>query len=217
MSTPKQDEDREYHEWCVDGLLGNLPTRMSKEERVKARRFASRQRKEQELRQAELARLEKTLKPGEQPTEEQLGKLGLVSANRLRDLLGVPPSPVMEFIAKRLDGSPSDDDTHTTLCRAIADLLRSDVPLDRLTRALVADAIDHLLLSEVRRKRLARRSKLQAEITTIKGLKRHLMTEGLTPSQADDAVVASLGKALRISTVDALNKKIYRAKREGIS
>jgi hypothetical protein len=215
IGTPKRDEDDEYLDWCIDGLLGNLPARMPKGERAKAHRFALRQRKEHELRQAKITRLEKSLKPGEKPTEEQLKALGLVSENKLREMMGVPQSPLDGFIRARLNDDPSGD-TDATLARALADLVRSDAPLDgdRPTRTLIADVIDGLLLSPGRRRQLARRSKLRAKITVIKELKHYLRTEGLTAEEANDAVV----KSLDLGSVANMEKMIYRARRDyGIS
>lgn len=178
---------------------------MSKQEREEVRRQWRLHEKERKWREAEIAKLEKR---GGEISGAELDDLGLWAPRR---------SPAMEFITRRLKGV-SLGDFDNAVHQAFGDLIASDIPLDRHMRALIASEWRRCHLPDQQRKLHDSRSKLQAEITTIKELKRHLVEDrGIPPGKADGMVVDDLGEALGISTVDSLNKKIARAKRQGIS
>jgi hypothetical protein len=201
VSARKPEGDwEEYERWCVDRLLG-VPVRTSKEERAKARRFSLRQQKEREALEAAIAELEKS---GVEVTEEVLEDFGL----------WVPPvPPAWQFIQERLKGVPPEG-CDSAFRQALADLHARGIPQDKFTRGFITAELHRNALPEKQQNQYDRDAKLRAEITTIKAVKRHLVEgKGLTPSEADDAIVKSLG----LRSVGALDKMLYRARRRGIS
>jgi hypothetical protein len=194
MSAPERDEDREYREWCVDGLLGApVSARLSKQERDKFRRFAVRQQSERALIEAEIAKLEKS---GEEINEAQLEDLGLYVS---------PLSPAMQFIVDRLKGvTPREFDTKAKL--AMVALVKSKVPLDPQTRRLIAGDLYGLYFPNPARDR---RAKQQNENAVIENMRRELLSRGMTAAEVEREIV----KALGIKSVAALRKRMQRRNR----
>jgi hypothetical protein len=107
-------------------------------------------------------------------------------------------SPAMQFIANRLDQSKSahfDDDAK----RALVDLVKSDIPLDRPMRQQIAGELQRLYFPNARE----RRERKQAKNQYIEQLKSHLIQDrGMTATEAEGAIVEHLGKVLGIKSVD---------------
>ena len=136
----------------------------------------------------------------------KLEKQGL-SAEQISDELGLwfpQYPPAMQFIFDRLKGV-KDANVYDEMHRAMVDLLRSDIPLDRKSRQWIADLFWRLAFpnpaSEARQKR-----RLRAEMAD--DLKRICEECGMTALEAEQAVAKDLG----FKTVDALRKHMQRAK-----
>jgi hypothetical protein len=177
-----------------------MSARMSKQERLAAQCRWLREQKHRKRLEAEIAKLEKQ---GE-VSDKQLEELGLWAA---------PLSPAKEFIAMRLMEASPDADYPSTVHRALADLVDSDIPLDRRIRARIAGELRRLYLPDQQRKQSDRSDRRQAEIALMKEMKRLFESRGMAPGEAKDAAAEALG----ISDAGTWDKKIYRAKRKGIS
>ena len=177
--------------------------RLSKAERKEAKRWAQAKQQDRKWREAEIAKLEKS---GEEITDAQLEELGLYR---------IPGPPDQEFLNERLRGARPEDFLRKAL-QALADLVASDVPLGPLTRQFAASELRRLSLPDSQRNRCDRDAKLAAGVKAADGLKHVLLADGMTPGEADAAVVDCLGKALGISNVESLNKKRQRARRRKV-
>jgi hypothetical protein len=179
-----------------------MSTRMSKEEREKAKRRAKLNDARRFRTEAEIARL----------TES--GQLTTMSIEEIEDYLNIvflklPPD--QEFLLQRLEGAGlTDFDDKFRL--ALVDLVASDLPLSAITRQLVANELRYLYLPEPQRSRAKKNGELRAQLDTANALKHHLMKErGMTATDADTAIEEAWG----VST-DTLNTKRKRARRRGI-
>jgi hypothetical protein len=124
-------------------------------------------------------------------------------------------SPALEFIAKRLEknvrelwlapleGSLWADRNKSA--QLLIDLIFSDIPLDSGARLLIADQLRRLCFPDPVQDRYV---KQQREALKFKTARRHLRSQGLTAEQADSVIAEGHNV-----TVDAVRKKIYRARR----
>jgi hypothetical protein len=139
-----------------------------------------------------------------------------VSHAQLEDLglMVAPTSPATDFIRQRLQGvSPDDPQIDSKSYHAIIDLVASDVPLDPRTRSLLAGDLRSLYFPDAERDRSVKR---RAEIAMIESLKHLLLRRGMLTKEAEHAIIQTIGKALGITSVATLRKRIQRACRTKI-
>jgi hypothetical protein len=157
-------------------------------------------------RRKEAARLQDEHRQWMEAQIDALEKQGL-SAEEIGDELGLvfmKYSPVMEFLRDRLNRTSEanfDDEMH----RAIVDLLRSDIALDRGSRELIASLLWRLAFPNTEAQR---KTKRRAEMQFAEVLKRHYRERGMSGLEAEQQVVESLG----LDSVAALRKRRHRAK-----
>jgi hypothetical protein len=167
--------------------------RMSKQERVEARRRSLQEQEHRNYIEAQLAELEK--QPGGAGGAE-LEKLGLTVA---------PISPATAFIMERLKGVSLEDPLFDSKYKqAIVDLVASDVPLHPRTRALLAGDLYRLYFPNSARDRRAKR---QLESAMIEDQKQYLLSTGMTAAEA----VQMIAKERGIKPA-ALHKRVNRTK-----
>jgi hypothetical protein len=199
----QEQEDREYMDWCLDGSLGDQPARrLSKQEQAKARRFSPRG-------QEERAQLESAIATviGPFATREEELAAEELAQTRLKDLglFTLSESPAMQFIHRRLHGvTPDEFEAAGKL--AMVDLIKSEVPLDRRVRQLIAGELYSLYFPNSARDH---RTKQQNEIAMIESMKRHLLHEGKTAAEADKRIAGVLG-----ISVEALQKRMQPGRRK---
>jgi hypothetical protein len=164
--------------------------RMSKQERVEARRQFQEEREHRKRLEAQIAELEK-LRVDVQPEET----LGLTVA---------PMSPALDFIRRRLNKVPPDDpQSDAKWQQAVIDLVASNIPLDPRTRSLLAGELSRLYFPNAERDRRARR---RIESAAIEDLKRELLRRGMTAAEVEREVAQTFG-----ISVPALRKRTQRA------
>jgi hypothetical protein len=175
-----------------------MSARMSKQERVEARRRFLQEQEERKHLEAHIAKLEELGELEKQPGD------GGVSLEAL-GLVELPLSPATEFIRKRLNEVPHDDPQFDDKWKlAIIDLVASDIPLDRHTRSLLAGELRRLYFPNAARDKRAER---QMEIANIELYKQHLRSCGMTVAEAEREIAASFG----FKSVAALRKRLQRA------
>ena len=169
---------------------------MPKREREEARRRWLQEQKHRKRVKTELIRLK-----NQQISAEQIEKLAIP----------LPPSPLAEFFEGFVD--LPDVDVGAVYRRELVDLVASDAPLNRETRAAIESELRRFHLPDKQRKQYDRAAKLRVEIRVMRWLKRHYeQYRGMAPGKAKEAAAATLRM-----TVDAWDKKLGRARREGIS
>jgi hypothetical protein len=136
----------------------------------------------------------------------ELEKQGL-SAEQIRDAFGLwfpEYPPAMQLLFDRLK-DVEDAKVYDAVHRAVVDLLRSDMPLDRQSRQWIADLFFRLTFPN--QKDDARRQREQ-KAAVADALKRFYQDRGMTALEAEEQVVEDLS----LKSVDALRKKKQRAK-----
>lgn len=182
-----------------------MSRRRSKRERDELRDNWRQHQKRRKLFEAHLAEI------------AELVKRGVVTDADLRnprlfpELWIPPPPPAMKFINDRLQEVPHDDPEFDSKWKlAIVDLVKSDIPLDPRSRSLLAGELRRLYFPNAERDH---REHQRMEAAVIDDLEEELLSRGMTVAQAREAVVQTLGKALRINNVDALRKRMQRAQK----
>jgi hypothetical protein len=171
-----------------------MSARISKQDRLAARR---RWLQEQEARRRLEAKIAELEKRGE-ITDAELEDLGLRVA---------PISPATKFMMERLNKiSPNDPEFTSKSNLAIVDLVASNVPLDSRTRSLIAGTLHNLFFPNAPRDRRQKKL-LEAEI--VEGMKRQLLRQGMTVTEAERLIVKN--KMFGIAGVSALRKRIQRS------
>jgi lambda repressor-like predicted transcriptional regulator len=174
--------------------------------RKSAKELAARKewaRLEDETRQwmkAKITELEKQGWSSEQIRDE----LGLSTLEQIRDELGLEYSPAKQFLFDRLKGV-DDANIYDEMYRAMVDLLRSDIPLDRYSRQSIAESLWRLAFPNPARDA---RQKRRVQAAVAEDLKRFLQYRGEPALKAEQLVAEALG----VKSVDALRKRRQRAK-----
>jgi hypothetical protein len=170
-----------------------MSKRRSKQKRDKLRNEWRQHQKMRALIEGEIAKLEKH---------------GDVSDAQLEDLglwIPPPPPPAMQFMIDRLsDVSLDDPELDSKWKLGIIDLVKSDIPLDPRSRSLLAGDLQRLYFPNAERNR---REQQRMEAAMIDCFEEELLSRGMTTAKAREEIV----KALGISSVDALRKRMQRA------
>ena len=110
----------------------------------------------------------------------------------------------------RLNKIPPDDPAFDDKFKlALVDLIKSDVPLDRQTRCLLAGDLYGSFFPNAKRDR----DRIwRARVIAIEGARHEFLHQGMTADEADKVIVETMGPSLGIKTVDALRQRVYRTK-----
>jgi hypothetical protein len=166
------------------------PRRLLKREREEAQRQYRLHQKHRQWMEAEIARREEL----GQSTEQIAAEL---------DLWIPPEDPAVEFLRKRLNEIRADDPLFDRKWQqAVVDLVASDVPLDPVSRRLIAGELQRFYFP----KESDNQRKQRIELLYARRLQDHLQTvAGMSATDAEAEVAESLG-----ISVDALRRRRTR-------
>jgi hypothetical protein len=160
--------------------------------------------KELQKRKAEARRRDAYLDHQIKPKIAEMLKQGL-STEQICDALGLSKSsPSKRFLDERLAGCLVGD-YERVMHRAVVDLMRSDIPLDREARNLVATALEYFDSPEPPEMKARLRQMIWAGVAAQ--IKRRLEERGNTSLEAERIVAEHFGLS-----IDALRKRIRRAR-----